>query len=321
MHRDIARRTTALLPVLAAVLSACASRTAAVTGPVSVPGVRAVATATNMEIRFDTLVAYVMDADVVFFGEQHDDPETHRVEFGLLDALGRSGRPVVLSLEMFERDAQVALDDYLAGRTTEAAFLARSRPWERYVTDYRPMVELARARGWPVVAANVPRSLASAVGRKGLSALDTLTAVERRWAATDLQCPRDAYHARFMDDMKGHSAGGAAPSPGDSLPTAIAERYYLAQCVKDETMAESIANAMRRAPSNAIVVHYNGAFHSDYGQGTAERLRRRAGELRLAIITAVPMVDPSEATAQGHDGRADYLIFTKRIPPKAAVIR
>lgn len=285
------------------------------TAAVSVPGIRAVELPSGTNVGFPALVQRALAADVVFFGENHDDPETHRVELGLLDAIGRSGRPVILSLEMFERDAQSLLNDYLANRITEADFLAKSRPWDRYVTDYRPMVELAKANGWPVVASNIPRPMASAVGRKGLAALDTLTPAERSWAARDIQCPEDAYRARFMETMRGHSSGGAAASAADTLPTAAANRFYFAQCIKDETMAESIVEARRRSP-NAIIVHYDGAFHSDYRQGTVDRVRRRSPDLRMLVITAVPVIDLTTATLTGHAGRADYIVFTKRIPPK-----
>jgi uncharacterized iron-regulated protein len=303
---------------LSFVVAACAPRGSVTTAPISVPGVRTVDVPAGTNQSFEWLVSRVASADVVFFGEQHDDPETHRVEFGLLDAIGRSGRPVILSLEMFERDAQPVLNDYLAGRMSEADFIAKSRPWDRYITDYRPMVELAKAKGWPVIASNVPRPMASAIGRKGLAALDTLTPDERTWAAKDNQCPDDAYRARFMESMRGHGAGGAAPSPGDTLPTAVATRFYLAQCVKDETMAESIVEALRKANNNAIVVHYDGAFHSDYRQGTVDRVKRRMPNLRLTVITAVPVTEQSTETLTEHAGRADYIIFTKRIPLKPA---
>lgn len=295
---------------------ACAPRGAVTTGAISVPGIRVVEAASGQDIAFDELMKRAANADVVFFGEQHDDPETHRTEFGVLDALGRSGRPVILSLEMFERDVQGVLDDYLAGRIAESEFIAKSRPWDRYVTDYRPMVELARAKGWKVVASNVPRSMASAVGRKGLAALDTLTPTERSWAARDNQCPDDAYRARFMETMRGHGAGNAAPAAGDTLPTTVANRFYYAQCVKDEAMAEAIVLAREAGPRNAIVVHYDGAFHSDYRQGTVDRVLRRAPGLRTVVLSAVPVTDQAAANMSEHGGRADFIIFTRRIPPR-----
>ena len=306
------------MAVFALLAAACAPRPVVVTEPISVPGVRVVDVSSKQDVDFAALVQRAGEADVVFFGENHDDPETHRVEFGLLDAISRTGRPIILSLEMFERDAQPLLNEYLAGRISEADFLAKSRPWDRYVTDYRPMVELAKAKGWPVIASNIPRPMASAVGRKALAALDTLTPLERAWAARDIKCPEDAYRARFMETMRGHSPGSAAPQAGDTLPTAVANRFYLAQCIKDETMAESIVEARNGRPPDAIVVHYDGAFHSDYHQGTVDRVKRRAPNLRLMVVTAVPVLDPSAATLTDHAGRADFIVFTKRIPPKPA---
>jgi uncharacterized iron-regulated protein len=271
--------------------------------------------ATGRTVSFDYLVAAAAGADVVFFGEQHDDPETHFAEFALLEGIGRIRPHVVLSLEMFERDVQPLLDDYLAGRIAESDFLAASRPWERYATDYRALVVLARARGWPVIAANVPRPIASAVSRRGLAALDTLPAASRAWVARDLSCPKDDYYARFAEEMKGHSAGTASapPSSSDSAAAiAMTDRFYQAQCVKDETMGESIARARERAGSNAIVVHFNGSFHSDYGLGTAERARRRMPGTKQIVITAIPVATPASGLPTDHARRGDFLVFTQR---------
>jgi uncharacterized iron-regulated protein len=291
-------------------------------------GYRIVVPATVTDVTRAQMVERLARADVVFFGEQHDDPETHRAEAEVLDAIGRTGRPVVLSLEMFERDVQGAVDDYLAGRVNEKDFLARSRPWDRYATDYRRLIELAKERHWRVVAANVPRPLASAVGRKGLAALDTLAAKDRSNAARDNVCPKDDYHARFLESMQSHSPGAGPATPTaqatpttpappaaptvDSLPTAVAERFYLAQCVKDETMAESIVNARLAAPRDAIVVHFDGAFHSDYSQGTVARVKRRQPGWTLGVVSAVPVADPAVAPIITHSGTADFVIFTRR---------
>ena len=276
-------------------------------------GYRVVSPATVADVSPSQMLDKLSRADVVFFGEQHDDGETHRAEAELLEAIGRTGRPVVLSLEMFERDVQPVLDDYLAGRVTEREFLTRSRPWPAYATDYRRLIELAREKHWRVVAANVPRPLASAIGRRGLSALDTLSTTDRRMAARDNVCPRDDYHARFMESMQSHSSGsGPAPKAADSLPTAMAEHFYLAQCVKDETMAESIVDARLAAPRDAIVVHYDGAFHSDYFQGTVARVKRRQPGWTLAVVSAVPVPDPLVAPIVTQSGKADYVIFARR---------
>lgn len=304
-------RFLAVMP-LALLLSACASAATGASSSAPAPSAwsfRTVEASTGAERSLQDVLARVDESDVVFFGEFHDDAETHRAEALFLRAVGGLDRPVVLSLEMFERDVQSVLNDYLAGRVSEAEFLEASRPWPNYASDYRPLVELAKQNGWPVVASNVPRRLASAVGRQGMSALDSLTAAERGYAADVLQCPRgDEYHERFMATMRGHGSGGGEGA--DSLPTAMAERFYLAQCLKDETMAEAIVEARRRAGPDAIVVHYNGAFHSDFGLGTVNRVTRREAGWRVLVLTALPVEDPASGSVEGHERRAEFVIFT-----------
>ncbi|MEO8333681.1 MAG: ChaN family lipoprotein [bacterium] len=295
------RRSIAVSSLVALTIS-CASSGPPRLGPDTVVGLRVHQSATNSTVPFAEMVATAARADIVFFGEEHDDPETHFAEFALLEGIGRLRPNVVLSLEMFERDVQPMLDDYLGGRMSEADFLAKSRPWDRYATDYRPLVQLARARGWPVVAANVPRPIASAVGRRGLVALDSLPPASRAWAARDNNCPRDRYYELFADQMKGHT-----------MPdTGMVGRFYAAQCVKDETMGESIANALARAGHDAIVVHFDGSFHSDFGLGTVARTLVRVPRARSLVITAVPVADPLGAGASEFAKRADFVIFSKR---------
>jgi uncharacterized iron-regulated protein len=258
----------------------------------------------------DSLARY----DVVFLGEQHDDSVTHRVQAILLDEIGRRRARVVLSLEMFERDVQPLLDDYGVGRATEAAFLAGSRPWPSYASDYRPLVEHARARRWPVVAANVPRPLASAVARGGVAALDTLPFAHRRlWAAERRCAPEGEYFRRFgeaMGGMGGHGAGSDSVAARATLA-----RFYEAQCIKDETMAESIVRA-REVWRGWMVVHYTGGFHAERRLGTVERLARRLPDARIAVVAIVPVPDPAAVDAAEFADRGDYVVFVPA-PPSA----
>src|SRR6185503_19569543 len=125
---------------------------------------------------FESRLADLARADAVFVGEQHDDPNTHRLELAIVEGLTRRGVAVVVAMEMFERDVQASLDQYAAGTMTEEQFLKEARPWPRYATDYRPIVEYAKANKLPVVASNVPRRVAAEVGKAGLSAVASLGA-------------------------------------------------------------------------------------------------------------------------------------------------
>jgi len=263
-------------------------------------------TRTGMFADFEVLAAEAAAADVVLFGERHDDGPTHRLQLALLERLGWRGVPVTLSLEMFERDVQPLLEAYLASEIGESEFLAAARPWANYAADYRPLVEHARAAGLRVVAANVPRSIASAVARQGLAALEGLPPGERRWAAAENLCPDDDYRARFLETMARHPMG--PPLPPDQ-EAERAQRFYLAQCVKDEAMAESVAAVLPEA--GGTVVHLTGAFHSDYRAGMAARVLRRLPAVRLVTVSAVPVSDLDAIDTADHAGRADYVIFTE----------
>ena len=64
-------------------------------------------------IDFETLASRLAAADLVFVGEQHNDPATHRMELAILEGIARRRDSVVLALEMWERDVQPLLDAYL----------------------------------------------------------------------------------------------------------------------------------------------------------------------------------------------------------------
>ncbi|MBK9768420.1 MAG: ChaN family lipoprotein [Chloracidobacterium sp.] len=88
-------------------------------------------------------------------------------------------RKVALSLEMFERDVQIIVDEYWRGLISEAQFMASSRPWGNYKTDYRPLFELAKDKKLDIVAANAPRRYVNMVSRNGRDSINSLTKKQR----------------------------------------------------------------------------------------------------------------------------------------------
>ncbi len=195
------------------------------------------------------------------------------------------------------------------GHLDEAEFLKTSRPWPKYQTDYKPMVDFAVSKDLPVIAANVPRPFASEVSKTGFAALSTKTDAEKKWFAADLQCPTggDEYYRKFLEAMGTH-------------PDASADRFYFAQCVKDETMAESIAQAHAVGSiggKRPLVVHINGAFHSDFHYGTVSRAQRRLPGKRIAVVTVVPVADITKDNPDAAERRrADFLVYTPDTRPK-----
>jgi uncharacterized iron-regulated protein len=268
---------------------------------------------------FESMLLELSRSDVVFVGEQHDDPATHRLERAILEGLARRRSNILVALEMFERDVQPSLDDYLAGRLSEEEFLNSSRPWPRYMTDYRPLVEMARLRNWRVIASNVPRRYASQVSKQGMSAIDAVPAAERRLIAAQFHCPFDDYFKRFSQAMGGHPVpveeGKESENKQNDEQRAMIERFYYAQCIKDETMAESIADQFQTSENGSqkpLIVHFNGTFHSDYHLGAAARTNRRIPKSKIKVVTIVPLDDLDTIQPDEHRKRGDYIIFSLR---------
>ncbi|HOY14313.1 MAG TPA: ChaN family lipoprotein, partial [Saprospiraceae bacterium] len=127
-------------------------------------------------ISFDLLASQLKDVDVVFFGEVHDDSIGHLAQLDLLQAIKKSTKnKVALSMEMFETDVQLVLNEYLEGKISEDVFVKDARAWPKYATDYKPLVEAMKSDGLHVIAANAPRRYVKMVTKNGLSALDKLS--------------------------------------------------------------------------------------------------------------------------------------------------
>ena len=273
------RPALAAVAALLAVTSASAQAPDAPAAPDSLAGRYAV-TIDGERSDLGAVVEAALDADVVFLGERHDDPVAHALQLRVLrDLHERAGRPVVLGLEMFEADVQPVVDEYLAGAIDERSFLEAARPWSNYATDYRPLVEYARAHGLAVVATNAPARHVRAVARGGVGALDELPE-----ASLAVYPPRPfaeaspALAAKFAEAMGG--------TPGHGGPAADA--MLAAQNLRDLVMAQRVAEAAR---GGALVVHVNGSFHSEGGLGIPEHLARFAPDARALVVTIRPVAD------------------------------
>ncbi|WP_040757477.1 ChaN family lipoprotein, partial [Winogradskyella psychrotolerans] len=174
----------------------------------------------------------VNDADVIIFGEEHDDSLGHVLQYQLYKGLLDSYESVTLSMEMFERDVQMVLNEYLAGLISESKLIHEGKAWHNY-SDYAPLVNLAKDRNQKVIAANVPGRYANMVSRQGLGALSQLDRRARQlYAKVKIPEKDDAYLAKFNTAMGAH-----AHSMGPTV--------FHAQLLRDATMAESILKAHR----------------------------------------------------------------------------
>jgi uncharacterized iron-regulated protein len=285
------------------------------------------------------VVAAAAAQSVVFLGESHDDATAHKLQNEIFRQLveRRAGQPAALSLEMFERDVQIVLDEYLAGLITEEQFLAASRPWRNYRQDYRPLVEFAREKRLPVIAANAPRRYVNRVARDGQSALAAFSAEAKAWfAPLPYAEASPAYAGKFlklMDDMRKEAEKQAADKPAADKPAPPKpqepkrdpRRSLESQSLWDATMAHSIARYLEKEPA-AQVVHLNGSFHSAHGLGILDHLRRYRPGTATLVVTMVSEKSFPDFDAKEMTGLGDFVIVTDPAlprsytaePPKAA---
>ena len=268
-------------------------------------------------VTLQTIIDSLEGADVLFVGETHDNAVAHLLEAELLrradERLGAASpkrRDVALSLEMFERDVQIVLDEYLAGLITERHFLLSSRPWRNYETDYRPLVEYARARRLPVIAANAPARYVSRVSSRGPQSLSALSKdVVKDWLPP-LPFPpaSEAYASKFNRFMSG--GGAAAPAHTPAQVSAHGSLHLLeAQTLRDASMAYQIAEFLKRG-RDPLVVQVNGTFHSEERMGVPELLARYRPKARSVVVTIVPDEGFPEFDAPRLARLGDFVIIT-----------
>lgn len=238
-------------------------------------------TSNGERLTIESLVERTLPADVVFFGEYHDDSLNHFLQNEYFRLFVQANPKTALSLEMFERDVQAKLDAYLKGEISEEEFLKTSRPWTDYSKFYRTSVELAKQNVLPVVAANIPRKYAAQYAVSGFDAFKNLPPAERNFISRELILEDNDYQKNFFLTMLSSQDKINALTPNQENSIWL---FYGAQCIKDETMAESINDFIGKN-KNSKVVHYNGDFHSRYFLGTVEKLRNRNKSINIKVIS------------------------------------
>ena len=238
---------------------------------------------------YSKLVKSAKTADVLFFGELHNNAIAHWLQYEITIEMLQE-RELILGAEMFEADNQEPLTNYVNGSIDESGLDSTARLWKNYDTDYKPLVEIAKANQLAFIATNIPRRYASMVYRGGFEALDTLPENEKEWIAPlpIVYDPEVACYKNILAMSHGHG--------GENLPKA--------QAIKDATMSHFMESNM---VDDHLFIHYNGSYHSDSHEGIAWYLSRSKPELKIVTITVVSQSDIDKLNEENL-GLADFII-------------
>lgn len=245
---------------------------------------------------YKTLSEALNKADIILFGELHDDSLCHAIEYQVLqDAHAFWGNKLVVGAEMLETDQQIVLNEYLNGLITEKNFKESLQLWKNYATDYAPLVNFAKTKKIPFIAANIPRRYASMVFRGGFEALDVLSPQAKRYIAP-LPIRYDAQLRGYqaMLDMSNGMAHDGKPNLN----------FPRAQAIKDATMAHSILQHWQRGK---CLLHFNGSYHSNNREGIVWYLLQAKPKLKILTIGTVQQ-SQIETLEEENQNIADFIL-------------
>jgi uncharacterized iron-regulated protein len=243
---------------------------------------------------FDKLVNAAAKADVVLFGELHNNPISHWLQLELTKALYiKKNGAIVMGAEMFESDNSLIINEYLSKRVNDRNFESEARLWPNYKTDYKPLLLFARDSSVKFIATNIPRRYASLVNREGFEGLESLSDEAKKYIAP-LPVAYDAELPGYKGMME--MMGGAGGHVNENLPRA--------QAIKDATMAHFILQNLK---TGSTFIHFHGTYHSDNYEGIMWYLQQQRPDLKIVTINSSEQ-DSLSKLDEDNKGKADFVI-------------
>jgi len=247
------------------------------------------------EVTYENVTKDILTSDVVFFGELHNNPIAHWLEFSILkDLYSQTSKKVKAGFEMFEADDQIIIDEYLDGKIKHKHFKKEAKIWPNYNTDYRPLVEYAFNNNIEVIATNIPRRYASMVARDGFESLKKLSDEAKNYIAPlpiDYDSSLPGYRKMLkMSEMHGMKSNKNLPK---------------AQAIKDATMGWFINENQENGD---LIIHFNGTYHTNNKEGIVWYLKKYSDEDLNIITIATAEQESIQKLNEKNKQLADYII-------------
>jgi uncharacterized iron-regulated protein len=217
---------------------------------------------TGHSISFEQLLVDLKGVRLVYIGESHTDRFHHRIQLDIITALLEAGTEITVGMEMFDFTYQPVLDQWSRGQLDEADFLEKVHwyaNWRYPFALYRDILEAIQHNRIPLVGLNIPFHIPPKVRIGGLK---SLTDADSPYLPKEIDTGNAAHRAYVEPVFNQHSFHSSANF----------DYFYEAQCLWEETMAETIARTMPLA-GTMVVLAGNGHIVRKFG--IPERAFRR----------------------------------------------
>ena len=250
---------------------------------------------TRDTLDLNAIVRDIKDKKVIYIGESHTAYADHVMQLEIIRRLYALRGHLIIGMEMFQRPFQKYLDQYVAKQLSEEEFLKKTEYFTRWGYDYnlyRDILNFARAHDIPVIALNLSREITEKVVEKGM---DSLSAKERAELPADMNLNDQDYREYLMGVYLQH----------EDIQKKGFENFFVSQILWDETMAHSVADALRKYPEAQMVI-LAGIGHLQHSWGIPARVQRLTHDTSALILND---------SGQGIErGLADFILFPKPVP-------
>ena len=220
-----------------------------------------ISTETGKPITFDQLMVDLNRHQIIFVGENHTNSAHHVIQQKIIEAVFKNTPSMRVGLEMFDRSYQEVLDLWSAGVLDEETFLRKTQWYANWQFDfglYRDILSFIKKNRIKIVALNIPFYIP---GRIRVGGIDNLLDTDKQYLPKEIDTSNAAHRNYVEQVFNQHHLRGNVKF----------DDFYMAQCVWDEIMAESIAANLG---GNKIVV-LAGNGHIQYKYGIPDRAFRR----------------------------------------------
>ena len=244
---------------------------------------------TGDSVTFEELMEDLNASQIIFVGEKHTNHSHHGIQLKIIQNVFKNNASMRVGMEMFDRSYQEVLELWSAGVLEEDTFLRKVHWYANWRYDfalYRDILLYIKQNRIKLVALNIPTYIPSRIRVGGIESLSDL---DRQYLPKEIDTSNAAHRDYVKKVFERHHFKGNVKF----------DDFYMAQCVWDEIMAESVAANL--GTRQIVVLAGNG--HIQFKYGIPERAFRRTGVSFRTIYLA-------SAGEEIELGMADYIWIT-----------